>query len=92
VRKEDDLFDDILSFRGHRTPTTAVVANLGDPRDPGLKKAIARVRRTIRARGVGVIETRPWGTVQGRAGRSERHIRIAVDNLLGKVNLGPWMR
>ena len=28
---------------------TATVADLADPRDPGLKKVLARIRRTFRA-------------------------------------------
>jgi hypothetical protein len=49
LRKDDALFNDIVGWRGHRLPITAVVANLADPRDAGRKKAIARVRRTIRS-------------------------------------------
>src|SRR2546428_12683367 len=49
LRNDDALFNDILGTRGHRTPITAVVANISDPRDAGQKKAIARVRRTIRS-------------------------------------------
>ena len=49
LRNDDALFNDILHWRGHRTPITAVVANISDPRDAGRKKAIARVRRTIRS-------------------------------------------
>ena len=49
LRKDDALFSDILGTRGHRRPLTAIVANLADPRDAGRKKAVARVRRTIRS-------------------------------------------
>jgi hypothetical protein len=49
LRNDDALFNDILGTRGHRTPITAVVGNMADPRDAGRKKAIARVRRTIRS-------------------------------------------
>ena len=49
LRKEKELFDDVLGPRGSRTPITAVVADVSDPRDPGTKKAIARVRRSIRS-------------------------------------------
>ena len=49
LRNDDALFNDILGWRGHRTPITAVVANISDPRDAGRRKAIARVRRTIRS-------------------------------------------
>ena len=49
LRNDDALFNDILGWRGHRTPITAVVANISDPRDAGRRKAVARVRRTIRS-------------------------------------------
>jgi len=49
LRNDDALFNDILGWRGHRTPITAVVATISDLRDAGRKKAIARVRRTIRS-------------------------------------------
>jgi hypothetical protein len=49
LRKDDALFRDILGTRGHRTPITAVVADMADPRDAGRKKAVIRVRRTIRS-------------------------------------------
>lgn len=52
IRKDEEVFGDILSFRGSRTPITAVVANLAEPADPGRKKAMARVKRTLRARSV----------------------------------------
>ena len=48
LRKDKELFDDILGFRGSKLPITAVVANLTDPDDPGRKKALARVRRALR--------------------------------------------
>jgi hypothetical protein len=47
-RKDDALFRDILGWRGHRTPITAVVANIADPSESGRKKALRRVRRTPR--------------------------------------------
>jgi hypothetical protein len=50
LRKDDALFEDMLAWRGNRIPITAVVANLADARDPGRKKAFARVHRTIRPR------------------------------------------
>lgn len=50
LRKDQALFDDILGWRGHRTPITAVVADLADPRDPGRRKAVARIRRSLRVR------------------------------------------
>lgn len=48
LRKDKELAADILGARGNRIPVTAVVADLADPTDPGLKKAIARTRRAIR--------------------------------------------
>jgi hypothetical protein len=47
LRKDDSLFNDILGWRRRRTPITAVVGNIADPRDAGPKKAVLRVRRTI---------------------------------------------
>ena len=48
LRKDEAIFQDILRRRGHRIPITAVVADLADPGDPGLKKALARIRRAFR--------------------------------------------
>lgn len=48
LRKDDAVFNDILGFRGHKIPVTAVVANLTNPGDPGRKKALARVKRAFR--------------------------------------------
>jgi len=50
LRKDDTLFNDTIGWRGHRLPITAVVANIADPHDAGRKKALGRVRRTIRQR------------------------------------------
>ena len=50
LRKDDGLFADILELRGNRVPITAVVGNLADPRDRGLRKALARVRRALKRR------------------------------------------
>ncbi len=50
LRTDPEVFADIIGFRGNRTPVTAVVANLLDGKDPGTKKAVARVRRALRAR------------------------------------------
>lgn len=49
LRKSDELFADVLGVHGTRTPITAVAADLEDPKDKGLRKAIARVRRAVRA-------------------------------------------
>lgn len=51
LRKDEAVFHDVLGFRGSKVPVTAVVADLSNPKDPGLKKAIARVRRTVRSPG-----------------------------------------
>ena len=48
LRKDEAVFNDILGYRGRKTPVTVVVANLLDAKDPGRKKAIARVRRALR--------------------------------------------
>ena len=46
LRADGELFRDILSRRVRRV--TAVVANVEERGDPGLKKALARVRRAVR--------------------------------------------
>jgi hypothetical protein len=48
LRKDDALFRNILGWRGHRTPITAVGANIPDPSHNGWRKALTRVRRTLR--------------------------------------------
>jgi hypothetical protein len=50
LRKDEEVYRDVIGFRGNRLPITAVLADLADPRDPGLKKAVARVKRAIRQR------------------------------------------
>jgi len=49
LRKDEDLFNDILGLRASRIPITAVVANLVDADDRGRKKALARVKRALAA-------------------------------------------
>ena len=49
IRKDEELFADILGRRGTRTPVTVVVANVTDPDDRGTRKVLARVRRTFRS-------------------------------------------
>lgn len=49
IRRDRAVFDDVLGFRGTKIPITAVVADLADGDDAGSKKALARVRRAIRA-------------------------------------------
>lgn len=48
LRRDKAIFGDILGWRGHRTPITAVVANLADPRDAGLRKVLTRIGRAFR--------------------------------------------
>jgi molybdopterin-guanine dinucleotide biosynthesis protein len=45
LRKDEILFREVFGWRASRLPITAVVANLSDPMDAGLKKAVARVKR-----------------------------------------------
>ncbi len=47
LRKEDSLFNDVLGFRGRRTPITVVSASVITPKDKGRKKASARIKRAI---------------------------------------------
>jgi hypothetical protein len=49
IRQDPDVFKDVVGRGGHRVPVTAVVADLSKAKDMGLKKAVARVRRAIRA-------------------------------------------
>ena len=49
LRNDPAVFDDILGVRGSKIPITVVVANLLDAKDAGRKKALARVRRALRA-------------------------------------------
>jgi len=50
LRQDKEIFSDVLGYRGNRIPITAVGANLADPADPSLKKAIAKVRRVVQSR------------------------------------------
>jgi hypothetical protein len=45
LRKDRDVFREVIGFGGDKRAITAVVANLGAERDPRLRKAIARVKR-----------------------------------------------
>jgi hypothetical protein len=54
LRQDKEIFSDVLGCRGNRIPITAVAANLADPADPGLNKAIAEVRRVVQSRSVQV--------------------------------------
>jgi hypothetical protein len=48
IRKDPTVFKEVLGWRGRKTPITAVAADLSDPRHPGTKKAVARIKRAIR--------------------------------------------
>lgn len=48
LRRDPAVFADVNVIRSQRIPITAVVADLADPKDAGLKKALARVKRAIR--------------------------------------------
>lgn len=48
LRKDPEVFDDVLGPLGKRTPITAVAADLSHARDPGTKKALARIKRSMR--------------------------------------------
>jgi hypothetical protein len=52
LRQDEELFSDVLGYRGNRIPITAVATNLADPVDPALKRATARVRRAVQSRSV----------------------------------------
>jgi hypothetical protein len=49
LREDAAVFHDIVRLHGHKTPITVTVANLLDRSDAGRKKAVARVRRVLRA-------------------------------------------
>jgi hypothetical protein len=49
LRKDRDVFGDVIGPLGNRVPITAVVADLVEPSDAGLRKCLARVRRTLRS-------------------------------------------
>jgi hypothetical protein len=48
LRADQAVFDDVLGWRGSRVPITAVVADLADVRHAGTRKAVARMKRSIR--------------------------------------------
>ncbi len=50
LRQDNEILSDVLGYRSNRIPITAVAANLANPADPGLKKAIAKVRRVVQSR------------------------------------------
>lgn len=50
LRQDSDVYRDVFGIRGSRRPVTAVVADLSNPKDAGLKKAINRVKRATKRR------------------------------------------
>lgn len=48
LRSDRAVSADVMGPRDNRRPITTVVANLTDAKDPGTKKALARVRRVLR--------------------------------------------
>lgn len=48
LRADQAVFDDVLGWRGSWVPITAVVADLADARHAGTRKAVARVKRSVR--------------------------------------------
>jgi len=50
LRKDEEVYRDVVGLRGNKLPVTAVVADLANPKDPGLKKAVARVKRATKRR------------------------------------------
>ena len=51
IRRNQEIRTSILGLFGSRTPVTAVVADLLNPKDPGTRKAIDRVKRVLTRRG-----------------------------------------
>lgn len=50
LRKDEQVYRDVVGRQGNKLPVTAVVADLSEPGDAGLKKATARVKRAARRR------------------------------------------
>ena len=48
LRADRAVLDDVLGWRGSRVPIIAVVADLADARHAGTRKAVARVKRSVR--------------------------------------------
>jgi len=47
LRNDSRVFEDILGYCGSKIPITAVIADLSNAKDVGLKKALARVKRSV---------------------------------------------
>jgi hypothetical protein len=50
LRKDEEIYGDVIGLGGNKLPITAVLADLADPKDAGLKKAVARVKRATKRR------------------------------------------
>lgn len=48
LRKDEEVFQDILAPLGKRVPITVVAANLTDSGDPGTRKGLIRILRSMR--------------------------------------------
>ncbi len=47
LRKDRKVFDDVIGWSGKRLPITAGVVDLADPKDKGLKRILARIKRAF---------------------------------------------
>jgi len=50
LRKDREVFDDVIGWRENRLPITAGVADLADPKDNGLKRILTRIKRAFASR------------------------------------------
>ncbi len=50
LRKDAEVYRDVIGLRGNKVPVTAVIANLANSKDPGVRKAVARVKRATERR------------------------------------------
>lgn len=50
LRVDEGVFRDVVGLRGNKVPVTAIIADLSNPKDAGLKKAVARVKRATKRR------------------------------------------
>jgi len=50
LRKDEEVYKDVLGHRGNKLSVTAGVADLSNSKDAGLKKALARVKRATKRR------------------------------------------
>jgi hypothetical protein len=48
LRTDEAVSQDVIGPLGNRVPITVLIADLSDPRDPGLKKALTRIKRSLR--------------------------------------------